>query len=457
MGISVSFRRTCCFISAFAAVVLLSSLIAAHPAWATDYSQVVKAKISSVTTKSMVVKWSVPSGMTQGKTTLYQVKGNKKKKLKVFGSNVNSCKVKHLKKGKTYKFLVVAKSAAGKKFTSQVVTSKTASARKSKNAAKVSFASAKLSLKELQHMRISAKARTKSGKSPFDRKVTYYSSNEKIARVTAAGEVTAVAAGKCRIYCVAHNGVASFAELTVSQGVLVLGYHGVATPEEKRTLYPNERFTISTTTFEQQIKRLHDKGYRSLTCEEFYRWQTGKAKLPKRSVLITFDDGRYSAVKNAPAILDKYGMKSTWFVIGKRSMESLAFDPNRYTATVDDLRGMKDAHPSCELQGHSYGLHDVDQAGNHLIFSKTQAQVEEDCVLLNLFAQQFGTDHFPFYAYPYGSDPVWYQKGVAASGVKMAFDYGSDQLASQLDSRWSVKRVGVRTTTTNKIFDSFVR
>lgn len=442
-------------------LVLVSSLLLVvamgGQAWADSYSQEVKASISSVSSKSLTVKWSAPAEKQKSGSTLYLVKGSKKQKVKSLPADCRKYKIKKLKKGKAYKYQVVTRNAAGKRFYSNVVSSKTSSAKKSRNATRIKLSRSKVSMKEGQRTKITAKAYAKGGKSPISRSIKYYSTNNGVATVSSSGEIVGVSFGNCRIYCVAHNGLSSFVEVSVLQGVLVLGYHGVATPSKKEELYPADPYTITTTEFERQIKFLYGKGYRSLTCDEFYKWQTGKVNLPKKSVLITFDDGRYSAVKNAPEILDKYDMKSTWFVIGERSDKSNGDNPNRYTATADDLREMAAGYHGCELQGHSYGLHDVDKNRKALIFSKTQADVEEDCVNLKIFAQKLGLSSFDYYAYPYGRDPVWYQNGLKASGYKMAFDYGSDALATRQDNRWSVNRVGIRSDTTWKRFSSFVR
>lgn len=438
--------------------VLCLLFCCARTAYASDWSETLHTSVSSTSAKSITLKWSSLPGKTIDKFIVYKAKGNKKvKKLKALPAAETKYKVTKLKKNKKYSFIVVAKLADGKKVQSLTINAKAQARSKSRNVKKITPKFATLSLKELGSKRLTAKVVTYGGKKAFDKKVRFVSSNSKVAKVSSAGIISAIAPGTCYVYSVAHDGKVGKTKIVVNQGLLVLGYHGVATDWEKKNLYPNDRFTITLSSFEKQLKRLHDKGYKTISCDEYYQWAKGKISLPKRTVLITFDDARYCAVKNAPAVLEKYGMKSTWFVIGRRTATSDGADAHRYTATVDDLTQMVSNHFGVELQGHSSGLHDTDGSGKALIYSKSYKDVLDDFLRLNSFANKSGLGDFEYFAYPYGSDPEWYRKGVKDSGVKAAFGFGNDSLAAKTDNIYAISRVGVRTTTTDSIFNKWVR
>jgi len=72
--------------------------------------------------------------------------------------------------------------------------------------------------------------------------------------------------------------------------------------------------TTSPVNFERQIRGLARSGYRSLTGAEFADFLQGKA-VPKKSILITFDDGYLDNYVYAHPILEKYGMHAILFVI----------------------------------------------------------------------------------------------------------------------------------------------
>lgn len=86
------------------------------------------------------------------------------------------------------------------------------------------------------------------------------------------------------------------------QPVPILVYHHV-TPEKggDRLLY------VSPSQFERQLAYLRDHGYEAVTMREVYDAWAGKGALPRRPVVLTFDDGYVDQVRNAGAILRRFG------------------------------------------------------------------------------------------------------------------------------------------------------
>lgn len=97
--------------------------------------------------------------------------------------------------------------------------------------------------------------------------------------------------------------------------VLVLTYHKVLSKKRKKK-HPEARMTLSVGQFARQMRWLREKHYTAITCDELYRWHEGEFTLPKRSVLITFDDGYASTIERIIPVLEKYDLKATVFVIG---------------------------------------------------------------------------------------------------------------------------------------------
>jgi peptidoglycan/xylan/chitin deacetylase (PgdA/CDA1 family) len=96
-----------------------------------------------------------------------------------------------------------------------------------------------------------------------------------------------------------------------NEGVIVLCYHNVS--DKGGNLY-----TISPEEFENQIKYMIEKGYTSITIDDLYDYYFNGKSIPKKSVLITFDDGLKGVYEFAYPILKKYGFKATFFVIVSR-------------------------------------------------------------------------------------------------------------------------------------------
>ena len=102
--------------------------------------------------------------------------------------------------------------------------------------------------------------------------------------------------------------VGGIALMQTARGVPVLNYHQV---EEKNgnplTLWPDQ--------FEAQMAYLADEGYTTITIDEMMDALENGTPLPKKPVIITFDDGYADNYEYAYPILKKYGFKATIFLI----------------------------------------------------------------------------------------------------------------------------------------------
>lgn len=89
--------------------------------------------------------------------------------------------------------------------------------------------------------------------------------------------------------------------------ITVLMYHHIL---------PKSGFiTSSVEEFESQMKFLSINDYKTLTPSEFLSYKRGEIALPKKSVLITFDDGWRDNFYFAYPILKKYSLKATIFLV----------------------------------------------------------------------------------------------------------------------------------------------
>ncbi len=81
-------------------------------------------------------------------------------------------------------------------------------------------------------------------------------------------------------------------------------------------ILPKDGFIASSIkNFDEQMKYLVDDGWNTITSDEFYNYKLGELSLPKKSVLITFDDGWRDNFIYAYPILKKYNLKATLFII----------------------------------------------------------------------------------------------------------------------------------------------
>jgi peptidoglycan/xylan/chitin deacetylase (PgdA/CDA1 family) len=144
------------------------------------------------------------------------------------------------------------------------------------------------------------------------------------------------------------------------QLVPVLCYHNLG-PQSKG------RLLLGASQFEQQMRYLKAQGYRVISLSDFVDWLQLKRQLPKRAVVLTFDDGYRAFREYAYPILKELGFPATLFVytdyVGAgrnalsweelRTLAAEGFDVQAHSKTHADLRrapGETDAQFSARMQ-----------------------------------------------------------------------------------------------------------
>ncbi len=93
--------------------------------------------------------------------------------------------------------------------------------------------------------------------------------------------------------------------------VPILMYHHIGNPpvnEKSHQLY------VHPDLFRREMEYLAENKYKSTSLDELADALKNKKKLPKKSIVITFDDGYDDFNNNAYPILKKYNLKSTIFI-----------------------------------------------------------------------------------------------------------------------------------------------
>ena len=216
-----------------------------------------------------------------------------------------------------------------------------------------------------------------------------------------------------------------------AERIPVLTYHMVLTDAEKSSPeYVDNRYSVSLSTFTQQMQWLHDLDYRAITCDQFYKWRMGQIELPRRSVLITFDDGYASTVENVIPVFERLGLRGVEFIIGSWSEAS---NGARFIAP-SRIRQIQKTHPCMEFQSHTWALHrrDACKTEDYAAFvadARKQAQVYD----------------FRYIAYPFGKNSKDMIRAYQDSGLKMAFLFGdsTNGYATRKQDVFKIKRIEV--------------
>ncbi len=129
------------------------------------------------------------------------------------------------------------------------------------------------------------------------------------------------------------------------QLVPVLVYHNISAVEKGK-------LSIAARNFEDQMRQLHAEGFLAVSLADFLAFTAGRRQLPRKSVLLAFDDGYRSFLHFARPILKDYGFSATLFVysdfIGAggaalswedlRTLTAQGFDVQAHSKTHSNLR-----------------------------------------------------------------------------------------------------------------------
>lgn len=215
--------------------------------------------------------------------------------------------------------------------------------------------------------------------------------------------------------------------------VAVLNYHFFYDPEYEEC---GEVICLDVRVFEEQIKYLVDNDYRILTLDEFIRWKHGEKKLPKKSVLITIDDGAkgtgHSNGNKLIPMLEKYKVNAVLFLI------TTWFDSKDYKSKY------------LELQSHGHDIHRIGECDLRRINCLNHDELKSD---INKSLEM--VDNNKSFAYPffeYTDDSISVLKEL---GFDIAF-VGGFRKASISDNDYLIPRYEIFNSTSMYEFISYL-
>ncbi|WP_085829550.1 polysaccharide deacetylase family protein [Clostridium massiliodielmoense] len=181
-----------------------------------------------------------------------------------------------------------------------------------------------------------------------------------------------------------------------NESIPVLMYHSIMYEKGNPVRLPKEKF-------EEQMKYLKDNNYNTLTLDELYDFLENNKPIPKKSIVLTFDDGYKDNYKTALPILKKYNFKATFFII------SDCIGTGEYL-TLDQLKEMK--KDGFDIESHTTNHNKLTKESyesQYKMFLDSKEKLEK---LLD--------KKIKYIAYPYGKYNEDSIKAVKAAGYKMA-------------------------------------
>ena len=207
-----------------------------------------------------------------------------------------------------------------------------------------------------------------------------------------------------------------------TDGISVLMYHYVY--DEGKPPAKMDANYISNTKLEAELKWLSDNGYYYPSFAELRAYLEGTHSLPKKSVVLTFDDGEQGFLDYGTPLLNKYHVPATSYIIGS--------DPN-FTEKVSTYMS-----EYVNFQSHTYDLHrdgNTNKGKGGKIWDLDQASLEQDCN--QAIAQLHDAQSL---AYPYGDCPDFAPAALEDCGYLCAFTVQNDQVRKG-DNPYKLPRV----------------
>lgn len=105
--------------------------------------------------------------------------------------------------------------------------------------------------------------------------------------------------------------------------IKILMFHRVVTSED---LTKKHLFCLHVSEFRKIIEWLDRHGFIPITLEDYRLYCDGQLELPRKPIILTFDDGYLDTYEVAFPILNEFGMKGVVFVLGDRSIKNNTWD-----------------------------------------------------------------------------------------------------------------------------------
>lgn len=239
----------------------------------------------------------------------------------------------------------------------------------------------------------------------------------------------------------------SESHFAVPASVPVLMYHSIS-EEGQPAFLP---FCVSKSQFETELEILAAGGFETLTVSELVRYRAEGIRLPRNSVVLTFDDGFADFHTTAVPMMRKFGFRATLylttgFVGGTSRWLASSGEGDRPMMSWDDVR-------DCSNAGMEIGAHTV----THLALDRLQHDTARQEIETSKrhIEEAIGKEVTSF-AYPFGYYSPAVRQLVQKAGFRSACGVRYAPSPAH-DDTFLLARLIVRRSCSNANFQSILR
>lgn len=241
----------------------------------------------------------------------------------------------------------------------------------------------------------------------------------------------------------------------LKKGVPVLMYHNIFNGDISSS---KSGVLITPQNFERQMMYLKNHGYETITVEQLYDFMKYGKLLPKKPIMITFDDGYLGNYEYAYPLFKKIGYKGIINVIVKNvpSQTNMVVTPYPHF----DWAKAKEMASSgvIEIESHTYNSHmykksknaDIPMLSGPIIINgrletmdEYKNRIKEDLYKAKKDIEDNTGKNVTALAYPYGIGSETSKDVAASLGYKVIFTM-VEGVNRYKDDPYAVKRITVR-------------
>ncbi len=134
----------------------------------------------------------------------------------------------------------------------------------------------------------------------------------------------------------------------------VLMYHRVT---DSRPAQTKHGIYITTADFERQLRFLKRRNYHTITFSDLVSFKRGERELPRKPVILTFDDGYREIYLSALPLMKQFGMKGVIFIVGNPKIRRNVWDIHNGEPKVELMKDKEILEMNAN--GFEFGAHSM--------------------------------------------------------------------------------------------------
>ena len=192
-------------------------------------------------------------------------------------------------------------------------------------------------------------------------------------------------------------------------GIKILMYHRIVDDAALSHRFP--QICVHVREFRRHLTLLERWGYTAVTFVDYQLFMEGELNLPKKPVILTFDDGYADAFAHAVPLLQEFGLRAVFFVLA---------DPKIRTNIWDEKDGLPSTPLMNEKQilelheaGFEIGSHSLSHA---TLTSASREQAWDEISRSRMLLEILLNASVKSFAFPYGLANLTTRKMVKDAG-----------------------------------------